>query len=392
MEPFKGDVTLRPTSAFPMSEMLYSQPTDEEEKQDIAKTATTTDFWIHRLDGDKLKSMAKAMGRVVAATNYEGEPNPIMFAAWCNSIRSLIPMYNILPGPSQVQAATWFLAGTAKQWWTGICAMRGYGYLRILEDLFIALKEQFQPSDAKEQIMAKWTTLKQTHSVTAYMNEVDSLHNTWRLGEKAELGLALHEMKKELKGVIRRSLQERKLDFVLLKELRTLAISAEVEKFDPPAARSSIFAPYTKSIAKQSTRSSSQMSPLTVGAVESRDPKKNTTSIASSATSNKSYTCGICNMRNHITPICRYKKEGCWRCGGKHHLRDCRAPFAKPSFTTTTDQEKARSAVLAIISKTPEEDKVFELVYPMRVNSSQVIAIANIDTGAQCSALHHDVA
>ena len=68
--------------------------------------------------------------------------------------------------------------------------------------------------------MAKWITLKQTHSVTAYMNEVDSLHNTWRLGEKAEFGLALHRMKKELKGVIRRSLQERKLDFVLLKELR----------------------------------------------------------------------------------------------------------------------------------------------------------------------------
>ena len=37
-----------------------------------------------------------------------------MFAAWYNSIRSLMPMYDILLGPSQVQAATWFLAGTAK--------------------------------------------------------------------------------------------------------------------------------------------------------------------------------------------------------------------------------------------------------------------------------------
>ena len=43
VEPFKGDVTLHPTPAFPMSEMLYSQPTDEEEKQDIAKTANTVD-------------------------------------------------------------------------------------------------------------------------------------------------------------------------------------------------------------------------------------------------------------------------------------------------------------------------------------------------------------
>ena len=48
--------------------MLYSQPTDEEEKQDIAKIATTADSWIHGLDGDKLKLMAKAIGRVVAAT------------------------------------------------------------------------------------------------------------------------------------------------------------------------------------------------------------------------------------------------------------------------------------------------------------------------------------
>ena len=393
VESFKGDVTLRPTPAFPMSEMLCSQPTDEEEQQEIAKVTATADSWIHGLDGDKLKPMAKAMGRVVAATNYEGESNPIMFAAWCDSIQSLMPMYDIPPGPSQVQAATWFLAGTAKQWWTGICAMRGYGQLQTLEDLFTALKEQFQPSDAKEQMMAKWITLKQTHSVTAYMNEVDSLHNTWRLGEKAEFGLALHGMKKELKGVIRRSLQERKLDFVSLKELRTLAINAEIEKFDPPAARSSMFAPYTKSIARQPARFSSQMSPLTVGAVELRDPKKNTASITSSTASNKSYTCGICNMHNHITPMCRYrKKEGCWRCGGKHHLRDCRALFAKSSLTSTTDQEKARSAVLAIISKTPEEDEVFELVYPVRVNSSQVIAVANIDTGAQCSALRHDVA
>ena len=29
-----------------------------------------------------------------------------------------------------------------------------------------------------------------------YMNEVDALHNTWRLCEKAEFGLALRGMKK----------------------------------------------------------------------------------------------------------------------------------------------------------------------------------------------------
>ena len=54
------------------------------------------------------------------------------------------------------------------------------------------MEEQFQPSDAVKQCIAKWVTLKQTHSVTAYMNEVDALHNTWRLCEQAEFGLALY--------------------------------------------------------------------------------------------------------------------------------------------------------------------------------------------------------
>ena len=48
--------------------------------------------------------------------------------------------------------------------------------------------------------------------------------------------------------------------------------------------------------------------------------------------------------------------------------------------------------MLAIISKIPEEDETFELVYPVRVNGSHVIAVANIDTGAQCSAIRSDVA
>ena len=48
--------------------------------------------------------------------------------------------------------------------------------------------------------------------------------------------------------------------------------------------------------------------------------------------------------------------------------------------------------MLAIISKIPEEDEIFELVYPVRVNGSHVIAVANIDTGAQCSAIRSDVA
>ena len=37
--------------------------------------------WIKGLCGAKLKPMAKAMGKVVAATEYAGEPHPTTFAA-----------------------------------------------------------------------------------------------------------------------------------------------------------------------------------------------------------------------------------------------------------------------------------------------------------------------
>ena len=159
-------------------------------QKEFAETTIKAEEWVRELKGDRLKPMAKAMGRVVAASNYGGEPHPIAFAAWCDSIRSLMPMYDIPTGPSQVQAATWFLTGVAQDWWTGVCAVRGYGCMRTLEEFFQALEEQFQPSDAIEQVMVKWVTLKQTNTVTIYMNEVDALHNTWALGERAEFHLA----------------------------------------------------------------------------------------------------------------------------------------------------------------------------------------------------------
>ena len=100
--------------------------------------------WIKGLCGAKLKPMAKAMGKVVAATEYAGEPHPTTFAAWCDSVRSLMPMYDIPPGPSQVQVATWFIKGVVKDWWTGKCAAREYGSLQTLDEFFSAVEEEFQ--------------------------------------------------------------------------------------------------------------------------------------------------------------------------------------------------------------------------------------------------------
>ena len=176
------DVQQQP-SIFPMSEIVMMQTCAHNTQKEFAETTIKAEEWVRELKGDRLKPMAKAMGRVVAASNYGGEPYPIAFAAWCDSIWSLMPIYDIPSGPSQVQAATWFLTGVAQDWWTGVCAIRGYRCMRTLEEFFQALEEQFQPSDAIEQVMVKWVILKQTNTVTIYMNEVDALHNTWALGE-----------------------------------------------------------------------------------------------------------------------------------------------------------------------------------------------------------------
>ena len=74
------------------------------------------------------------------------------------------------------------------------------------------MRTQFQPQDAAEQCIDKWCSLKQTHTVTIYMNEVDALHNTWRLCEKAEFGLAIRGLKRELKGIIRRVMNDQKME------------------------------------------------------------------------------------------------------------------------------------------------------------------------------------
>ena len=85
------------------------------------------------------------------------------------------------------------------------------------------------------------------------------------------MDLALRGMKKELKGVIRRSMKERKVKWVSLKELRELAVSAEVEKFDLLSThKTAMF--NNKYIPKPASKT--QQSAITVGAVELRDPKR----------------------------------------------------------------------------------------------------------------------
>ena len=130
----------------------------------------------------------------------------------------------------------------------------------------------------------------------------------------------------------------------VLKELRELAVSAEVEKFDPHQHTKqlcSIISIYPSQCPKLSNLPS-QLEPWSL-----RDPKKKDTPAAQSQ-----YRCGICGMRNYLTTMCLHKKkEGCWRYGGKHMLKECRVPFpCSAPRTAATNEDSSRNAVLAMVT------------------------------------------
>ena len=122
-------------------------------------------------------------------------------------------------------------------------------------------------------------------------------------------------------------------------------------------------------------------------------------------------------MHNHTTSACIHKKkEGCWRCGEKHMLRECQAPYVKSKKakkeakeqkekgeskdkTEKTDKgdssEQERSLLLAMITHRRCGICHNELTYPVKLQSSfnpSITVITTLDTGAQCSAIRHDVA
>ena len=78
-------------------------------------------------------------------------------------------------------------------------------------------------------------------------------------------------------------------------------------------------------------------------------------------------------------------------------LKECQAPFVKPTGNVqpkgqTQRDEDARSAALGAIGGTRKFYNTVDLAYPMRMNGTSVMAIATLDTGAQCSAIRIDVA
>ena len=101
---------------FSTTELEELQISAQDSHQRMQQSVKEAEDWVRRLSTNKLKPMAKAMGRVISATSYGGDPQPMVFAAWCDSVRTAVAMWDLPPGPSQVQAATWFIRGRAKAW------------------------------------------------------------------------------------------------------------------------------------------------------------------------------------------------------------------------------------------------------------------------------------
>ena len=144
--------------------------------------------------------------------------------------------------------------------------------------------------------------------------------------------------------------------------------------------------------------------PLTMGVLELRNAKKppNKPKMGlPSSTSVTPYRCKVCGKHNHLTTLCMLrKKEGCWRCGGSHLLRECTAPFIR-STPALKDKslENERTQVLAVITCNDDKSTTLsdygDLSYPVRLHptsGSHITIIVNLDTGAQCSAIRRDVA
>ena len=61
-----------------------------------------------------------------------------------------------------------------------MCAAYKY-CVQMLESFFGAVEIQFRLGDVAKQYIEKWCILKQVHSVTVYMNEVDTLEGEKRV-------------------------------------------------------------------------------------------------------------------------------------------------------------------------------------------------------------------
>ena len=64
-------------------------------------------------------------------------------------------------------------------------------------------------------------------------------------------------------------------------------------------------------------------------------------------------------------------------------LKECRVPFPRSApRTTTTNEDNARNAVLAMVTHDIPRTAVYDLVYPVQINGTNNTVVATLDTGA----------
>ena len=330
-----------------------------------------------------LIEMWKSLGKNLKQPTYSGQGNANQLMAWQEDVEMLLQVYSVT-GEAQVIAAAKFLQGEAEEWWQGLQATGRHRQILTFQQLCKELKQRFFPLDRLERLAKQWILLQQKNGVQEYREEFCLLQAAYPLGERAEFMLAYQGLKPQMKAEIRQALDDEGVEQLPMDKFFVLARKAEVREFRADEVQ--IVAvkgqPHQQSRRfmrndGRSNYSSQKTNPLPGGKVET--PAKATQEKGSTtdrAGLLREYLCWVCDRKGHFTRDCPdAQKQGCFRCGGAHTLRECPKRLSK---VRTLQQQRLG------------EQEKGDLSYQVQINNQDVQVL--VDTGAQCSLIRDDVA
>ena len=204
----------------------------------------------------------------------------------------------------------------------------------------------FAPTTRMSRTLISGATMRQKQDVTSYMDSINCLRHAMELGEMAEFWLACRGLKNELKGVVQRSMNERRILWVPLPVLIALAMSAEIERLDRSTLRKEMkFLQYSSSSEKGDTHKrpreeSASKGGRVLGSMSKDKPEKTRKTEGGDTPKEPERRCGVCGAKWHWAKTCeRCSPTRCWRYSGAHRLADCLEPLLeKPSKGRKNDK------------------------------------------------------
>ena len=223
------------------------------------------------------------------------------------------------------------VAGAAGDRETSAIPNAGVTMPRVAEALF--------PLDRLERLAKQWLMLRQQAGVEEYREEFCLLQAAYPLGERAEFMLAYHGLKPNMRAEVREALDEEEQEQLPCDKLFALARKAEIRSFRDDHSQTATARDSFRGERKTTTQvghragtnpardhnqHSSRTSPSETRTTQTRKVNVDRASLL------KEYPCWVCDQKGHFTRDCpAAKKQGCFRCGEAHTLRDCPKRLAK---------------------------------------------------------------